>query len=345
MKAAVLTGPDRPFELVNVPDPVAGAGEVVARVFACGAGLTIQHIRAGRTKVAYPRIIGHEIAAEIVEVGKDVADLDVSDPVTAYYYLTCGTCAWCLRDRETLCDNFAGNVGKEIDGGYAQYIKLPARSFIKLPDGLDHRGSPAEVGVIADAIATPIKLLKKARIQPGETVAVIGAGGGLGLHMVMVADWAQAQVIAIDTNPEKFDACRSAGAAHLLDVGDADLNEGIQDLTDGNGVDVVVDFVSSPHTLEAACRALGKGGRLAILGGGGRKDKFAASGDWIKGQEIEILGSKYATRSEVREALELVARGDVWPVVTETYKLEDAEALHQRVEQGLITGRAAVIMD
>ncbi|MBT8001577.1 MAG: alcohol dehydrogenase catalytic domain-containing protein, partial [Rhodospirillales bacterium] len=102
MKAMVLTAPNTPFQLTDMPDPVAGEGEAVARVLSCGSGLTIQHMRAGRMKVDYPRIIGHEITAEIVEVGKGVTDLKVGDPVTSYYYLTCGTCEWCQKDRETL---------------------------------------------------------------------------------------------------------------------------------------------------------------------------------------------------------------------------------------------------
>ena len=161
MKAMVLTAPNQPFKMLDVADPIPRMGEAVAKVITCGAGLTIQHIRAGRTKVDYPRIIGHEITAEIVELGEGVSTLKVGDPVTAYYYLTCGECRWCMNDRETLCDNFAGYVGKSIDGGYAEYVKLPARNFIKLPNNLDHRKFAAELGVVTDAIATPIKITKE----------------------------------------------------------------------------------------------------------------------------------------------------------------------------------------
>ena len=345
MKAMVLTVPNSPFQLMDVPDPVAGESEAVARVLSCGAGLTIQHIRAGRTKVDFPRIIGHEITAEIAETGPGVDDLKVGDPVTAYYYLTCGTCHWCRNGRETLCDNFAGNVGREVDGGYAEYIKLPANSFIHLPEALDYKAHPAEIGVITDAIATPVKLINKARIQPGECVAVIGAGGGLGLQMVAVAKWAKARVVAVDVRPEKFGACRQAGADDIFDGSNGDLADALISLTGGKGADVVIDFVANEQTLAEATRALGKGGRLAILGGGGAENSFPVSGNWIKDGEREILGSKYATRDEVREALEIVARGELWPIVTETCGLEDVEALHQRVEEGLITGRAAVLMD
>ena len=345
MKAMVLTAPETPFQLMDMPDPIAGEGEAVARVLSCGAGLTIQHLRAGRIAVEYPRVIGHEITAEIVETGSGVTELSVGDPVTAYYYLTCGTCVWCQTGRETLCDNLAGNVGRDLDGGYADYIKLPFNSFIKLPEGLDYKSNPAEIGVVTDAIATPLKLINKARIQPGESVTVIGAGGGLGIQMIAVAKWAKAQVIAVDVRPEKLDTCRGAGADKTVDASDINLADLLFDLTDGKGTDVVIDFVANEKTLEGATRALGKGGRLAILGGGGIPNTFSVSGNWIKGGEREILGNKYASRADVREALDIVARGELWPIVTETCALENVEELHQRLENGLVIGRAAVLIN
>ena len=116
-------------------------------------------------------------------------------------------------------------------------------------------------------------------------------------------------------------------------------------MTGGTGPDVIIDFVANHKTLEDSVRVLAKGGRLAILGGGSVDNTYPVSGNWIKSGEREILGSRYATRQEVREALEIVARGELWPIVTETSPLEDAEALHQRVEDGLVIGRAAVIID
>ena len=136
--------------------------------------------------------------------------------------------------------NTGGNVGLNCDGGYAEYIKLPAHIFIKLPAGLDYKAHPAEIGVITDALATPYKVLRRARIKAGDTVAVFGAGGGLGIHQVMMAKWARARVIAIDTATAKFDACRKAGADAVVDPGSAGVVEALLDLTDGDGVDVVV---------------------------------------------------------------------------------------------------------
>ena len=175
MRALILRAPNTPFEMTEVPDPVAGPGEAVARVLACGSGLAIQHVKAGRMSAGFPLVIGHEITGEIVAVGAGVTGLAAGDGVTAYYYLNCGHCRWCLANFEPLCENSRGNIGRNCDGGYAEYIKLPAHNFIKLPAGLDYKKHPAEIGVIMDALATPYKVLRRARVKAGETVAVFGA--------------------------------------------------------------------------------------------------------------------------------------------------------------------------
>jgi len=343
MKAMVLKSKNTPFVLENVPDPVPGAGEAVAKVLACGAGLTIHHTRMGRVPIEYPRIIGHEIAGEIVALGQGVSGLKVGDAVTAYFYLTCGECYWCRINRESLCDNFRGYVGRDVDGGYAEFIKLPAKNFLRLPDGLDWRGKPAEIGVICDAIATPVKVTRRARLTPTDTVAVFGAGGGLGVHMAMVARWARAKkVIAVDTMASKFETCLKAGADATVDASEGRVVEQLMELTGGRGVDVAIDFVSSKSTLEAGAGALAKGGRLVTLGG--HSQPFQLDPAQLLRKEIEVMGSRYATRQEVIESLELVARGEFFPIVTEKVPLEQAEAIHARVEKSLVTARAALLV-
>jgi D-arabinose 1-dehydrogenase-like Zn-dependent alcohol dehydrogenase len=271
-----------------------------------------------------------------------VTSLTVGDAVTAYFYLNCGRCRWCLASLEPLCSNSGGNVGIECDGGYAEYIKLPAHLFIKLPERLDHRRHPAEIGVITDALATPYKVLDRARIKIGETVAVFGAGGGLGIHQIMMAKWAKATVIAVDVAAAKFDACRNAGADDVIDASACNVAEALMDLTHGEGIDVAIDYVSSAATLEAGAKALGRRGRLVTLGGAGQP--FRASARDLLYKEQEILGSRYVTRREILETFDLVARGEVWPLVTDIRPLAEAEALHERVERGEVIGRAALLI-
>jgi propanol-preferring alcohol dehydrogenase len=348
MKAMVLRAPGEPFVLEQRPDPTPGPGEAVARVLACGSGLTIQHVRGGRTPANFPIVIGHEIAGEIVAVGSEtsalpvVEPLKVGDAVTCWFYLIDGEDRWTRSDRPTISTRVRGHVGRQIDGGYAEYIKLPVQNFIKLPEGLDWCGHPAEIGVICDAIATPYKVLRRGRVGPRDTVAVFGAGGGVGLHQVMMSKWARARVIAVEVAAHKFEACRKAGADDVVDAGSGDVVAVIRELTKGAGVDVAIDYVSSTRTLEQAVSALGIGGRLVTLGGAGKP--FTVDARAMLRKELELLGSRYCTRQEVVDSLELVARGDIWPIVTETYPLEAAEQVHARLEAGLVTGRAALIV-
>ena len=265
MKALVLESKGEPFVNKDVQDPVPTDNEAVAKVIACGSGLTIQHVRAGRIKVDYPRIIGHEITAVIEEVGKNVTNVKVGDAVTAYFYLTCGYCKWCRNNRETLCENFGGYVGREIDGEYAEYMKLPSQNFLKLPEQLDWKESPAEVAVICDARATPYKVIRHASIKDNDTVAIMGAGGGLGIHMIMMAKWAHANIIAVDVASDKFQACKNVGADICINPREHNDNQVVFDYTNGKGVDVVIDFVSSAESLNLCFSILGRGCRLVTL--------------------------------------------------------------------------------
>ena len=346
MKAMVLHAAGQPFVLEQRPDPKPGPGEAVAKVLACGAGLTIHHLRAGRGTAKFPIIIGHEITGEIVEVGKTdgfATDLRVGDPVTAYFYLIEGEDKWTRAGRAPISTRNRGYVGRQIDGGYAEYIKLPISNFIKLPEELDYKANAAEIGVVTDAIATPYKVLRRGRVSSLDTVAIFGAGGGLGIHQIMMCKWAHAKVIAVDVSPDKFQVCMEAGADAVVDASAGDAVAQILDLTNGAGVDVAIDYVSAKATIEAAIGSLGIGGRLVTLGG--NSQRFEASAADMLSKELELLGSRYCSYQEVLDSLALVARGEVWPMVTEKYKLEDVETVHARLDKGQVTGRAAIVFN
>ena len=163
--------------------------------------------------------------------------------------------------------------------------------------------------------------------------------------MVIASRWAKANVIAVDICDQKLNVCKGVGAYEIVNSLNTNLTDRLLELTKGEGVDVVIDFVASDITLDGCIRSLRKGGRLAILGGGGVAKPVGISGEWIKSREIEILGSKYATKNEVLEAIDIVSRGEIWPKVTETSSLKDAEFMHGRIENGLVTGRAAIIIE
>lgn len=158
----------------------------------------------------------------------------------------------------------------------------------------------------------------------------------------MFAKWAHARVIAVDVAADKFDACREAGADEVIDARDGRVAEALLDLTRGEGVDVAVDYVSATATLEAGARALARRGRLVTLGAAGQPFNLSSTDILLK--EQEILGSRYVTRSEILETLDLVARREVWPLVSVIRPLEDAEAVHDLVERGAVIGRAALLI-
>jgi D-arabinose 1-dehydrogenase-like Zn-dependent alcohol dehydrogenase len=147
----------------------------------------------------------------------------------------------------------------------------------------------------------------------------------------------------VDISSDKLKACSEAGAEAVVDASKENVVEALKALTGGAGVDVAIDFVSQVATLEAAADSLGRGGRLVTLGGYSPVP-FRVSASRLLQGELEIMGSRAFTKQDIVDSLELCARGQVWPLVTETYRLEEAEKVHARLDAGLITGRAAIVM-
>jgi propanol-preferring alcohol dehydrogenase len=335
MRAMILHELGGPLQLEDVAIPDVGPGEALAKVQACGVGYTVSKSRKERGIV--PRIPGHEVAGEIVKIGKGVKNIREEDKVTVYYYLNCGVCKYCKIGRETLCLNPGGHVGVSINGGYAEYIKLPAENFIKLPDEI-----PAvEASIIADAIATPWKVMKKrANVRPLDDVLIVGAGGGVGIHAVSMAKLFGARVIAADISEEKLKATVEAGADEVVDTRSTPMDEEVKRLTGGKGVDVAIDFVIVSETLEASFNSLATAGKLVCMASG----TFQLDTTMLVRKELKIIGSRYVTKQELIESIELVRRGKIKPIVTQTFPLEDADLAHQMVDQHKVVGRAAVVI-
>src|SRR5579884_1992369 len=190
--------------LDEVPVPVPGSGEVLLRVEACGIGLTVLNCLRGdlgNDPDDLPRIPGHEIVGTVVGAGEGVSDAWLGQRVCVHFYLFCGSCRRCVAGSEPLCENLTGNVGVQRDGGYAELVAIPVQNAVRLPDGVD----PVLATAIPDAIATPVHVAHRASIAPGERVVVIAAGGGVGVHMVQVAQLFGAEVLALDAADGKLD--------------------------------------------------------------------------------------------------------------------------------------------
>ena len=338
MKAMVLYDRERPFRLEERPEPRPGLGEAVLRVRAAGVGLTLVNMRLGRMGGSLPRVMGHELAGEIVETGEGVSAISEGERCAVYFYLTCGRCRWCRGGRETLCESFAGYVGGHRDGGFAEYVCLPAENFLPIPEGLSEEAA----AVAADAVNTNWHCMReRARISPHDTVLLIGAGGGVGIHGVQVAKLFGARVIAADVSDEKLDLARSWGAEETINVRAVDdVAAEARRLTGGRGVDAAVDYVGHGETFQAAIDSLAISGRAVVIGVGTGKASIEPF-RLVRTEQV-ITGSRHSTRTELIETMELMARGLVEPVIGMRVPFEDVESVFAALRDETLLGRGAL---
>jgi D-arabinose 1-dehydrogenase-like Zn-dependent alcohol dehydrogenase len=346
MKGLILDEPNRPLRLAEVPTPEPGPGEVLVQVKACGVGLTVVNTCTGRmggpSGEIRNRIPGHEIAGVVAGLGPGASQFKQGDRVLVYFYLTCDRCKWCRRGRNSLCDNFRGYVGRDVDGGYAEYVKLPENNLFALPDGIDDVAATT----IPDAIGTPVHACgSRADVRPGDRVMVVGAAGGVGIHMLQVARLYGAEVIAVDIDDAKLERTREYGAEHLVNfegLGAQTAAEAVKQATAGEGADVVIDMVNSAETLRWGYELLAKGGRLVNLGTHPGVELALWPGSLVQ-KEATVTGSRYHSKAEYLQAIELVRTARIRPVVSRTTPLDGVQAMHDELLAARFFGRGATI--
>jgi D-arabinose 1-dehydrogenase-like Zn-dependent alcohol dehydrogenase len=317
VKALLLEEIGGPLLLKDMPRPKPGRGEVLLRVKACAVDQFDLKIRYGQVSHASPPIIlGHEIAGEIAALGSGVSKWTVGQRVTSTLYLTCGRCRKCQTGRETICENFIGYLGIQTPGGYAEYTIVPEVNLVELPESISF---PAG-SILANAIGTPLHAFtKRMGLQPGERVIITGAGGGVGLHAIQLARLMGALVMAVDIGPAKLEAARQNGADITVDPTESNFAEVARDWTAGEGVEGVLELTGAA-TLPTSFQALGKGGRIVIVGFH-TGSEFSVQASQMVANEWEILGSRNVTKRELAEVVALVQAGRVQPVVSGVYPL------------------------
>ena len=340
MRAMVLHGWGERLRAESRPVPDPGPGEALLRVRAAGVGLTLSHIRAGRFGGSVPRIIGHEVAGDIVRVGPGVQESRLGERCLVYFYLNCGDCRFCRANRETLCERHRGLVGVVVDGGYAEYLCLPAENFIPIPDAMSYEAA----AVTADAICTPWHCFtKRAQITPLDDVLILGAGGGVGVHGVAMAKLFGARVIAVDVSEEKLALARNAGADETIAARSEDIPQRVRELTAGKGADVCVDFAGFPATIQDGLASLSVAGTLVIIGV--QQGESVFQGPALVRSEQIITGSRYSTKLEMRETIALVAAGKIQPVITERVPLDQVNDVFDLLAEERLLGRAVLTYD
>jgi D-arabinose 1-dehydrogenase-like Zn-dependent alcohol dehydrogenase len=317
--------------------PTVGQGEVLVDVEACGIGLTVLNCingDLGDDESLLPRVPGHEFVGRVVDAGAGAESL-LGRRVAAYFYLSCGECRWCMVADESRCDRLAGQVGVHRDGGYAPYAVLPALNAVVIPDELD--GAVATLA--PDAVATPVHIFgRRAPVDPRDRVAVIGAGGGLGIHAVQVAALRGARTAGLEVDERKLADIESVGA---IPVASGDLSAVDPAFWPDGPPTVVVDFVGSPQTLDWSLGALDTGGRLVVVTTFKNRTTTLDPRPMVFGEQ-QVSASRYASRSEVAQAAALLAQGRIRPILGAKVEPDGIEEVHEHLRAGRLLGRGAV---
>jgi propanol-preferring alcohol dehydrogenase len=328
MKAVRLVQPGRPLELHDIPLPHTGDDDVLVRVKAAGICHSDAHYRAGISRVhPLPLTLGHEVAGVVEAIGRNVKQLRIGQRVCLHYMVTCGTCVWCAKQNEQFCETGA-MIGKSREGGYAEFVVIPARSVFKLSDEI-----PFEHGAIMMcSSATSLHALNKARMKPGESVAIFGAGG-LGISAIQLAKTLGArEVFAVDIQPNKLDFARSLGAVPI-DARAGDPVKLIRDHTGGRGVDVALELIGLPLTMQQSVRSLAKQGRAALVGITEKNFEVSPYHELVN-REAEIIGVSDHLATEIPLLLEFARTGklNLSSVITRTVPL-DAKAINDVLDR------------
>ena len=329
-------GEDPVWEEIAETPP--GTGELVIEVEACGVGRTVLNCINGNLndgRVSLPRVPGHELVGRVTELGDGAPSELLGRRVVAYFYLICGSCPACTQGREPQCEELQGWVGVHRDGGYAPRVVLPARNAIPIPDSLE----PVQATVVPDALATPVHVANRARIDDTDRVVVIGAGGGVGVHMIQVAAGRAATVAGLDVGADKLAAVERHGVLPVDSSDFAEVDAG--QLFPAGLPTVIVDLIGTDDSTQWGLQAMDMGGRLVVLTTFPNRPQTFESRHLVF-QEASVLGSRYANRAEVIEAAELVASGEVVPVIGTVSGPPNVLDIHEQLQAGTLIGRGAI---
>lgn len=301
-RAVRLPAPGLPLVDETMDAPTPGPGEVLVRVKAAGICHSDAHYRAGVGRTSHPLTLGHEVAGVVAATGARVTSPRVGERVCLHYLVTCGECRDCRAGREQFCPT-GQMIGKDRDGGFAEFIRVPARNAHVLPAAI-----PFEQGAIMMcSSATALHALRKARVARGETVAVFGVGG-LGVSAVQLARALGAsRVFAVDVNPAKLALAARLGA-EPIDAKAADPVAAIRAATDGRGVDAALELIGFARTMEQSVQVLAPQGRAALAGLTRERIALAPYED-ILNREAEVIGVSDHLASEIPELIQFVERG------------------------------------
>ncbi len=317
------------YEIVDdMPVPAIGPDDVLLKVHYAALNRLDDFVRRGwkGLELEMPHIPGSDFAGEIAALGERVQGWTVGQRVFGNPTLFCGACRYCLAGNQHLCEQF-GILGEHTRGAYAEYVRIPARNLIAVPDGYDLKLAAAASLVYLTAWRS---LIVDGGLRPGETVLVVGAGGGANIAYIQIAQLAGAHVWVIASDAAKADRAAALGADWVHDRGqEPDWGKAVWQKSGRQGVDVVVDNVGAA-TWGASLRCLGRQGRLLTVGGtSGYKAEVPVN--LVFGRQLRLIGSTMGSMEDCRQVANLLFSGKLQPVIDRVYPLDAYPEALQRM--------------
>jgi alcohol dehydrogenase, propanol-preferring len=341
MKAVRFVETGRPPEVIDVPTPAPGPGQVLLKVGGAGVCHSDLHILDENLGLRGPFTLGHENAGWIAGVGSGVEGSSEGDPVAVYGPWGCGRCRTCQTSAENYCEDHAslGTMGGGLgsDGGMAEYMIVPSPRLLVPLQGLD----PVAAAPLSDAALTPYHAIKAALplLTPEATVLVVGIGGLGHMAVQILQTLTPATLIAGDIDDAKLAHARQLGVKHTINTRDGKAaTEQIRDLAGPRGITVALDCVGAQPTVDLCASVVGRNSRMTVVGLGGGTIRYAANQPPY-GCQVTI--PYWGSRAELMEVIALAAAGRIHAEV-ETFALEQAVEVYQRLRVGKIRGRAVL---
>lgn len=324
-------GIDR-VQVLELPKPEPKNDEALIRVRAAALNhldlFTIQGIKG--LELRMPHVLGGDAAGVLEALGPNVQahGLHIGDRVTFNPGVWCTHCEMCRAGEESMCTNY-GIIGEHMPGAMAEYVIVPARNLLKIPDSIAFETAAAAPLVFQTAWR---QLMTRAKIRLGETVVILGAGSGVSMAAIQIAARAGCRVIATSSSDEKLAKAKELGAADLINYKTEDWPKQVYALTGKRGADVVLDSVGKA-TLNQSIRAVRKGGRVVVIGGTTGQD-VEINLRYLYWKQVDLLGSTMGSHREFREVMQLVFAGQLKPVVGTTFPYLRAAEAFQLMERG-----------
>jgi len=343
VKAIRLTAWERPAELVDVPTPEPGPGQLLIRVAGaglCHSDLHLMHWRAGALPYALPFTLGHEVAGTVAALGPGTDGVEPGEPVLVYGPWGCGRCAACSVGAEHLCDQERNGRGAGLgrDGGLAEYMVVPSARLTVPLDGVD----PVAAAPLADAALTPYHAIRRGLdlLGPGASAVVIGVGGLGHVAVQLLKAVSAARVVAVDRRDEALALAARSGADVVLNASGITAGD-LRRAAAGRGAAFVLDCVGTDDTLALAAGAVRPGGHVSVLGlaGGTFPMRFGSVP-----LETSVIFSNWGTRAELAEVVALARDGAI-AIEIERVPLADVPAAYERLAAGRTRGRLVAVPD